>query len=765
MAQKKGENQFMFKPKEVPTNPGCYLFYGEKEDDLLYVGKAKNLRKRVSSYFQKDHDVSRLQVLVSKIRRIETRVVNSEMEALVLENNLIKQYMPRYNVKLRDDKNFVYLRITNEETPKMEIVRRLVKDGSNYIGPRTSTKNFKNLIRFCQKYFRIQMVKESQNYYPHLQAGLLEEDPDVYKKRVGIMRQFLNGKTSSVLKELQEKMMQFAKDKNFEAAAKTRDLMQSIDIATENQTVVEFSDQMNRDCIQFVRQGEWAYFVRIAFRYGKMLHQNEIEVKAPSNLSDAEVLRDFLLQFYPKVVDLASEILIPLELDEGEAVGQYLSDTCFEGKKVLFVVPQKGDKKKVLEVAQKNAEFFAKRQQVEALNSTDNFSKALPELAEVLDFETPPKRIECYDISHFSGQDTVASMVVFTDGKPDKGQYRRFKIQTLEEGKIDDFASMKEVLHRRFARAIREQESETKPELTMRLVETDEEWETYHAIRKKEIFERYRPDIEYDDDHPDEKKKNNAPIVFLKNGKIIGTVRLDKKGKTQVVLRLFAIQEPFQRQGWGTKALEIIEDWALEQGAKKVLLNSNKEAVSFYGKSGYIPGVWKGDSTDETCVPLGKKLEGKEKWPLPDLIVIDGGKGQLSAVMDVFQAEKYKNIETEKGKVFDPDTQIISLAKKEELIFRPGVSDPIELPYESASLQLLQRLRDEAHRFAITHNRALRKKSAHKSVLDEIEGIGGTTKKKLLQTFGSVKEIREASDEDLLKVLNKKQLGNLRRGI
>lgn len=753
--------EFQLDPQSIPTSPGCYLYYGEKEEDLLYIGKAKNLRKRVSSYFQKKHETLRLQVLVSKIKRIETRVVQNETEALVLENNLIKEHQPRYNVLLRDDKNFVYLRITQEEFPKMEIVRRVIKDGSTYIGPRTATKDFKNLVRFCQKYFRVQMVKESQNYYPHLQAGLLAVSADEYQQRIQTMKQFLQGKTRQVSKELQEKMMQFAAEKKFEAAAKVRDVLELIQGIGEKNSV-EFTDLVDRDCFHFVRMSSTAYAVRLVFREGKLLNQNTFEFKAPQNLTDEEVTEQLLLQFAPKIIDPPKEILLPYSLADTEVIESFLKDQYWPEKNVKIIVPQIGEKKKIMDIAQKNAQHFSDTKRLEDLSSSENFSKALPELAEVLNLESPPKRIECYDISHFSGQDTVASMVVFLDGKPATSEYKRFVIKDLPEGKIDDFASMREVLRRRFKRSLVHKERMVVSDIEMKPVETEKEWGRYHEILKTEIFERYHPEIQYNSEHEDFKKKQNNCFFFEKKGEIIGAVRLDEKGKTALLLRLFALSEGLQRQGLGAECLGVIEQWAREKNLKKILLNAQNSVVSFYEKSGYKKDLWKGDSRFKDTEAFGKLLEEQEAWELPDLIVIDGGKGQLSVVVKEVKSllKDFRNLGQEVN--FNEKEQIISLAKREEQIFRPDISDPIELSLSSPALKMLQRLRDEAHRFAITHNRARRDKNTIKSVLDEIEGIGPTTKKKLLQAFGSPKGIREASDEELLKVVNQKQFENIR---
>ncbi len=752
---------FDFKPKEIPTDAGCYLYW-DAEDKLLYVGKAKNLRKRVSSYFQKTNQTPKTQLMVSKISKIETRSVGSEIEALILENNLIKEYRPRFNILMRDDKNFLYLRVTNEDEPKLEMVRRVVKDGSTYIGPKTSARDFRDTIKFCQKFFGVKMVKPGQDYYINQLTGH-KISQDEYRLNIERMKRFLKGNTAEVLKDIKEKMMAFAKEQKFEAAAKLRDTLESIEKSTQKQTV-EFSDLIDRDFVNFYRDGKNIYLVRMAFRQGRFRDLNQLKFRGEEFNEDTDVIRQFLAQFYEKVTDFPREILIPVELSDAEAMESFLSQTFFAGKRVELIVPKIGDKVKVMKLAQINAKNQAEKAKVAALSQAQNFSKALPELAEVLQLPTPPERIECYDISHLSGTHTVASMVVFENGKPKTSEYRRFKIKSLEKDKIDDFASMEEVLRRRFMRTQTPTEFEPSSNLvrtelerlTMRAVESESDWDAYHQIKEHEILRPHNgPDFKYNREHKDEFKTKNHPMVLTYNDEIIGSVRLDHSTKTRLTLRLLGFDKAHQRKGHGTVALQLIEQYALENGFKSIVLKAHVSAEKFYTKNNYKKDFWKGDTSSD-CLPMGKKLVAhKEKWVLPDLVVIDGGKGQLSSALKIF-----KDLDVEG---FNPKTQVISLAKREEQIFRPGKSVPIELSFDSPALKLLQRLRDEAHRFAISFNRSLRAKSQTKSILDDISGIGGTTKKKLMQTFETVSGIREASDEALLAVINKKQLENLRR--
>lgn len=808
---KKEATKFKYNRNKIPRNPGCYLFF-DKKDVLLYVGKAKDLQKRVSSYFQKTTKSQRKEIMVKKIAKIETRIVNSEMEALILENNLVKEFMPKFNVLLRDDKNFLYLRVTKEDFPRIEITRRIVRDGSFYVGPKTSAKKFRETINFCQKVFQIRTcrvgmkVKFELDACPKELSSNLRISPEItqnperkklpcmdyhikkcsgpcdglisrekYGEQVALMKKFLRGDTGEVLKSLQAKMMELAAKKKFEAAGKIRDLIKSIESSTERQNV-QFADKISRDFLHFSRSEKYVYLVRNQFRQGRFIDQNEVRFSAKSFLDDAEVWEKVLLQFYEKVDEIPAKIFIPIEPTNKGQIEELL--------KVAIAIPQKGDKKRVLEMTEKSAHNFAKKSAIAAMAQEDIFAQALPRLAEKLGLKNPPRRMECYDISHFNGTHTVASQVVFIDGKPKNSEYRRFKIKSLKSGEIDDFASMKEVLERRF-RGISQENipNEKSEEIKMISVETDKQWLEYHNIRRRELFKAHSPDIEYDENHKDDRKKKNHPFLFLKGDNAIGACRIDEKGKTRIILRTFAIKNKFQRQGFGTKALKLINKYSQENNKKSIVVNAHESAVEFYKKNEFIKDFWKGDGNLERTLPMGKKVDkSKEEIPRnPDLIVIDGGKGQLSSVLDVLK--DMPNIPLNIGK------QVVALAKREEEVFRGKLQLPssnlsqnkntskfelkateivfekIEIDPDSAESKLLQRIRDEAHRFAISFNRSLREKSAKKSILDEIRGIGPKTKKELLLKFSSPSGIQKASDDELLKILNKKQLENLRKNL
>jgi excinuclease ABC subunit C len=452
-------------------------------------------------------------------------------------------------------------------------------------------------------------------------------------------------------------MQEQAKNSNFEAAARTRDLLISIQGNNEKQ-LVESSDLTARDFINFSREKNEIIVVRLVFRHGKFIDQNELSMKAEELFSAEEILEKFCWEFYRQVDQLPQEIILPLELPNITQIFQLISTENKQEKLVKIVIPQKGDKIKLLNLAKKNAENSLQKSIIKKTSHQKVFKMASQELQKSLQKEDPLQTIECYDISHFSGQETVASQVVFVDGQPHNSAYRRYKIKSLQAGEIDDFKSMAETLTRR--------------------------------------MDKLQQDF----------------FVWEKEQEKISQENLEKEQKE--------------------KEKEIIEN--------------NKESKP------------KKDKKDKP-----KKTTPPEKFPLPDLIVLDGGKGQLSAVLQALKKLLSKDFP------FNIEQQIIALAKEQEEVFQGKFEKneikftKLDIPASSSASMLLQRLRDEAHRFAHSYNQNLRKKQAEKSILDEIDGIGGITKKKLLKAFGSPREISQQNDKQLLTILNKKQLENLRK--
>ncbi len=820
---KKESKEFKYNRNKIPRNPGCYLFFDAK-DELLYVGKAKDLRKRVSSYFQKTKKPLKTATMVKKIARIETRIVNSEMEALILENNLIKEFMPQFNVLLRDDKNFLYLRVTKEDFPRIEVTRRIIRDGSFYVGPKTSAKKFRETINFCQKVFQIRtcrvgIVSKNSDGSPLTKGagGISEKSREKleitsnperkkipcmdfhikkcsgpcagkisrrkYNEQVALMKKFLRGDTKEVIKNLTEQMMSLAKEKKFEAAAKIRDLIKSIEVSTEKQRV-QFADEISRDFLNFYREKNNIYFVRLSFRQGRFIDQNEVKFKAGEFLEDAEVWEKVLLQFYDKVDENPAKIFVPTEPENKEQLEELL--------KTKIIVPQKGDKKKILAMAEKSAKNFAGKSRIEAMAQEEIFAQALPRLAEKLGLEKPPRRIECYDISHLSGTHTVASQVVFIDGKPKNSEYRRFKIKTLKSGEIDDFASMKEVLERRFRGISQKKESsnnQNASELPLLLGEGGGEVNSKESI--KENWYKSREKILENAKKLRKKQTRLEEIMWmaLRNRNFCNLKFRRQFPIENYILDFYcpakkvAVEiDGIQHEEENNKDYDKKRTAFLKKKKIKVIRFSNADVLNNLEE--VLNKLYEFTSPHPDPLPEGEgDAKEQDKIPRnPDLIVIDGGKGQLSAVLNVLKNMSNLPLNIEK--------QVIAIAKQEEEIFRgkfrlpspdltqdkksfkSGLNSTDEIIFEklaidpdSAESKLLQRIRDEAHRFAISFNRNLREKSAKKSRLDEILGIGPKTKKELLQKFGSPAGIRKASDTELLKILNKKQLENLRKNL
>ncbi|MBT3349196.1 excinuclease ABC subunit UvrC [bacterium] len=773
---KKTESAFAFSAKKIPTDAGCYLFF-DVAGTILYVGKAKNLRNRVRSYFQKTEKSPKTESLVKKISRIETRVVESETEALILENNLIKKWQPRYNILLRDDKNFLYLRITNELFPRLEITRRIVRDGSFYLGPKTSAKKFRATIAFCQKIFQIRTCRLEFS-----KCGTVAKNPEKrslpcldfhikkcsgpcaakistenYRADVERMKKFLRGDTREVLVSLREKMMKLAAEKNFETAARTRDLIQSIESSTQSQSV-QFSDLVARDFVHFFRDGKSAFFVRLVFRNGKFLDQNEVEFHAEKFESDSELIEKFLLQFYERVDEMPSEIFLPERPENAEELAEILH--------VKLQIPERGEKKKVLQLARKNAEKFFKTRELEIESRAENFANALPELAEILKLPALPRRIEGYDISHFAGKETVASQIVFVDGEPKKSEYRRFKIRSLAPGEIDDFKSMNEVLARRFsvfAKNLQNKKLDNFADFLQKNKKLLQQFLQFQKIMSGVDFWllgglaaafsvgrfwRQHEDFDVLVEKKNWKKTQKLLIAagFEKTENTENFFTFSKKGFPPIDVSPLGVTLPigkFSKKNTDSGLKKIGETSARVLNFQTLLEIKRTLAAS------------RENEKDGRDLKIMTEFQTGEK--LPDLIVIDGGKGQLSAVLKVFANISHPG--------FDPKKQIVALAKQEEEVFVPGQSDPIDLPADSAASKLLQRCRDEAHRFAISFNRSLREKTAIRSALDEISGIGPTTKKKLLKTFGSVSGIRAAEDEQLRTIISAKSLQNLRKNL
>ena len=592
----KKKSKIKEKLNNLTTQPGVYLFKNSS-NKVIYIGKAKNLRNRVRSYFQASQPYqNKTDVMVRQIRDIETIIVDSEVEALFLEATLIKKHKPRYNVNLRDDKSYPYIRITNEPFPQVFMTRRRVNDGSRYLGPYTDVKDLRTIMRSLRKIFPIRSckfylddeviktrkVKLCLDYHIQKCQGPCEEliSQEEYNQMIQHVEKFLKGKTKELVGELRERMEQKSTSLNFEEAARLRDQIEMIENYTFHTQKVVLNDLTDRDVISIAIENEDACAVIFRIRDGKVISRQHFYLTGVEKKEPHEILLGFIKQYYITTDFFPEQILIPFSLnDELELIENWLAKSAKH--KVEIIMPQIGEKKRLVDLGQKNARYLLDDLLIQKMKSKDYVAFNVRELQKALMLKTPPNKIEGFDISNIQGKDAVASMVCFVNGKPKKSEYRHFNIRTKDTP--DDFIMMQEVVSRRYKR----------------------------------------------------------------------------------------------------------------------LLN--------------------------------------EKKPLPDLILIDGGKGQLSSAVE---ALKKLGIENQ---------PVIGLAKRLEEIFIPGKSEPINIPKRNSGLRLLQQIRDETHRFAITHFRKRHKKSTLKSPLDDVKGIGPMRKKQLLKTFGSLRKVREADIEELVE--------------
>ena len=595
----------------VPLLPGCYIFRDGK-GAVLYVGKAKLLRNRVRSYFgRQDRMPWKTRSMVENAVTVEYIITDTEIEALVLESNLIKHHRPRYNVVLRDDKSFLYLKVTlNEVYPRVMTTRRVLDDGAQYYGPYTSAYSLRDTMNLLNRMFpyrscALNMEKEYDR--PCLDFHIKRcAGPCIravtQEKYAGIIQQvmrFLEGRPGDVIQNIRVEMREASDALEFERAAVMRDRIRAVERVLERQKITNIR-QGDIDVIGFAREEDEACVQVFSIRGGHLLGRENFILEHAADEEDRDVIRDFLQQFYGRSMQIPQAIFLPVGIRGAELLRMWLRER--RGGSVTLSVPKIGEKRRLVELAGNNARQGLQDHRLRHLDSQQRAQVALTELADVLDLDSVPVRIECYDISNIQGAYTVGAMAVFVSGLPSTGDYRRFRIKSVDGP--NDFASLQEMLMRRLKR-LSEQRAET---------ETGE--------------------------HKDSD----------------GQVESDAL------------------DSWGVK---------------------------------------------------------------PDLLVIDGGKGQLNAVLEVL------------ANLALHDIPILGLAKQREEIFLPGESNPITLAERSEARKLLQRIRDEAHRFAITYHRTIRSKHSFGSLLDKIPGIGTKRKVALLKHFGSVDAIREAPVEVL----------------
>ena len=593
----------------LPDAPGVYI-HKDATGKILYIGKARSLKSRVRSYFNKDGGHSPLTRKLSKlVTDIETIITATEKDALILENNLVKMHKPPYNIRLKDDKRYPYLKLTlNEEFPALLEVRTPSNDKATYFGPYAGAGKMRQTVSLAKRVFKVRtgaiiggarrggcpwrdtsqlLDKPCLEYHINRCTApcIAAVSPENYAFQARELKDFLEGRGGDVLKSLEAEMGRAAENMEFEQAATYRDTIEAVQSVLEKQQVVSASSE-EFDAVGLQIEAGIASVTILVVRNGKLIGDQHFFLQNIEGREDAEVISVFLRQHYEGPVAIPREVLVPVDLEDATAIQEWLSEKA--GRLVDVRRPQRGDKVRSVELAQTNAQQALKEHLSYNATATQVNQSLLEDLQKHLKLDALPNRIECFDISTIQGSNSVGSMVVATGGKTDKKNYRHFTIKhTLEITKgrePNDFEMMREVLRRRFQRA----------------------------------------------------------------------------------------------------------------------------------------------------------LDNDEKFlPLPDLLLIDGGKGQLGVAVDVLRE---KNLQ---------DIPVAGLAKQFELLFVPGQKEAIALPRNSPALHLLQRIRDEAHRFAITHHRKRRGKDATKSILDDVPGIGETRRNALLKHFGSLQKIRAASVEEI----------------
>ena len=584
--------QFQQIAHTIPVQPGIYKYYDD-EGQLLYVGKAKELRKRVSSYFSKTFTTYKTHELVQRIHHIEFTIVDSEQDAFLLENSLIKEYQPKYNINLKDDKTYPYIVIKKEPYPRIFLTRKKIPDGSEYLGPFTSAGKVRDLISFIKQYVPLRTCKLNLTE-SNIQKGKFKvcleyhlgnckgpceglQNAADYQEGLQQVRNILKGNLGSVINHFKAEMQQQAADMLFEKAEETRKKIEHLD-NYRSKSIIVSSHLSNIDVFSILKEDNWAYVNYLMVQNGTIVQTHTVPLETKLEETDEEVLGFAIANLRASFNSLSNEIIVPFEI-------------AYPDQNITITIPKGGDKKKLLDLSIKNVVYFTeelKKKKILHLEGKSDMEKkkVLYELQEYLHLHELPDHIECFDNSNFQGSYPVSAMVCFRDGMPSKNDYRHFNVKTVVG--INDFATMTEVVHRRYKRLLAEEQ------------------------------------------------------------------------------------------------------------------------------------------------------------PLPKLIIIDGGKGQLSAAMESIRALGIEH-----------HTTIVGLAKNEEEIFFPGDTESFKLPWDSDSLKLVRRIRDEVHRFGITFHRNKRSKGTFKNELELISGIGENTIDQLLKEFKSVKKIKEKTEDELAAVIGR----------
>ena len=684
----------------LPTQPGVYLMK-DRQGEVVYVGKARNLRARVNQYFQPQTSDTRrfIPFLEELLGDLEVILTPSEKDGLLLENELIKKHKPRFNVRLRDDKNFISLRLSRTHPyPRLEVVRRIRKDGARYFGPYSSASSIRESLQVLNRHFQLRTCTDqvmANRRRPCLQyqikrcpAPCVYPVPqEEYQQSITEAGLFLEGKADELTTKLQTRMRDAAKALEFERAASLRDQLVAIERSLEKQRTV-LTGLVDQDVVGFHREGALLEVQLLFFRNGRLNGGRAFSFPR-QEFPTEELLESFLQQYYDGGAVVPKELLLPLQLwraAEGDAASAADAQARAEGfasfltekrgDKVTVLAPERGEKLQLLEMARENARHsFEERQRTEK-----NALETLTRLQSRLRLPRLPRRIECFDMSTFLGQQTVGSQVVFTDGEPDKARYRLYKVRG--EAATDDFASMFQVLGRR--------------------------------LEKGKI----------DGDLPD---------LILVDG-----------GKGQLNVARAAIKDAGLKLGEDIMLAGLAKSRVLEDEQRFARRGGFSLAAAWADKAGPEPEVEQ--------LPPGGAGEGAVVESVTETgPATEQGEGQVEA--DAVPAEATAPVDPRKGRSRKKGRFVNeTLERSPERVFLPGQKNPVVLRQNSSEMFLLQRLRDEAHRFAITFHRKLRRERNFKSVLEEIPGIGEKRKKALLTHFGSLKRIKAGTAAELAAV-------------
>ncbi len=808
--------------RRLPARPGCYIMH-DKDGKVLYVGKAASLRSRVPNYFRSPAELSpKIRAMVSHVEDFEYIVVGSELEALITENSLVKSYKPKYNTLLRDDKTFPYIVITDEPFPRVLRTRRVEKGRGRYFGPYANSGALNDTLKLLKKLFPYRScalnivpdrlprgrhipAPESNetngtgprplpspspanhylapsrvdghaaethpgandraclDYYIHRCVGpcIGAANQEEYAAVIAQVVNFLEGKHELVLEELERQMGDAAEELNFERAGILRDQMRAVQRVASKQHV-EVPGGGDQDVIGMARSDSNALVQLLAIRNGRLTGRETFTMENVADRDDGEVLAAFVQQYYDGAALVPPQVLVPRTVPDHEILEAWLTEQ--RGRRAELEVPQRGDKKRLLQLAADNAREAVEQEQVKWLTDTQKTAAALTELKEALGLPTLPVRLECFDISTIQGTATVASMVVFENGRPRTDAYRRFRIRAAGgPGEANDFAAMHEVIARRLKRSGRATEPSPpaplptagQPSPPAPLPTAGEGSDTADladggAVPGGSVKSRW------DDDG---RGNSGGAGVSSISGPTLGRASSAASATPPQVdnpQTVTAADTPNVAGLDGDSPSPVlngmVEEDSLgladdgEPGLDEEDALQTLEGVEVYGQEEAVAGT---DAVDDERVTADAEQDtsdaeqgtaGAEWTRRPDLIIVDGGKGQLNAALDALRA------------LGIDDQPVAGLAKQNEELFLPNRADPVILPRTSQALYMVQRLRDEAHRFAITYHRNVRGKRALVSDLDSIQGVGGARKKALLRRFGSVSEIRRASLEEIAAV-------------